>query len=723
MKRRAFTLIEMLTVMAITAILLGIIVTPVVQSINLVKLGDAYNQAQENARIELDKISREISNGAGVRDNSGDNGAIAVEVPTGPGSVNPTTTVLLPYSKLDIVNFSQGIPGPNGTFVNPTTGKIDPTLTAPKGQVNLPVTPGTTITRYYIALRQPLIPVPQGAPLNPNINPYFNPYNGLLMAISGGQDNLYVLYKATVAPYIWTQNQATGVWSYGVNTNFFATDANGNIILDDPYFMIPDGTATKAARIQNWIDASVVQTQVSRFDMIAPIYNKQSRQVDYVQDAAGDFVPQLISLLQFRADQQTTEPAQALTAMKLGNENDQMNAVGSDVFRTKFGGWSQPVISINASVNGQPGAQLTIQDLTRSDGSVGFSEYLGGTELFDVSDYIGLSSSGTRYPFSLALQSTLNRFNWIPGGGTNLANFEPMTFDSAAGKIYASFPISDVGLNALPPTVADPTGSRPNEPLVNEGTETTPFTNADSGAVFGGPGFTVNDAFNHAYSLVSSSTTTSDQTVNVKRIIDLRVTPNEDGTYGPLFPSSTANMATGNVVVANNPNGFPRAAIVPGSDVVYGPDQNPGPNYGNQVRYTRIAQGNPGPDQYRINYANETIPSNFASYFTAAELAGYNPNVYDPTNIVSAVFQPQYMAGCIVLDSDPTQPIPNTVPFKVYYRFQFTQPSDTVSVNYQSRQIMHLLLTIQTYPQATNEPNPQMVTLETTASVRNFLRS
>lgn len=714
MKRRAFTLIEMVTVIAITAILLTIIVVPVIQSVNLVNLGSAYNQAQENARIELDKISREISNSAGVRDNSGDSGSVAVEVPTGPGSINPTTTVLLPYSKLDIVNFAQGQPNAGGGFVNPTTGKVDPTLIAPKGQVNLPVAPGTTITRYFIGLRAPLTAG------SPNLNPYYNPYNGLLMAMGAGQDNLYVLYRATVNPFVWSFDKVTKVWSYQVNTNLFATDVNGNIILDDPYFMIPDGTVAKATRIQNWLTASVVETQVSRFDMIAPIYNRQTRLVDYVFNGAGDYIPQLISLLQFKADQQSTEPATAMTALKLGNENDEMTAVGADVFRTKFGSWSQPTVTVNQNFTN---TAVTIQSLTRSDGSVGFSEYFNGTELFDVSDYMGLNSAGTRYPFSLALQATLNRINWIPGGGQNLANFEPMWFDSSAGKIYGSFPISDVGLNVLPPTLQDPNGTRPNQPLVGAGSQTTPFTNSDPGAVYGGPGFTINDAFNRAYSVVSSSTTTSDQAVNVKRIIDLRVTPNEDGTFGPLYPTASNNLPAANVVVSNNPNGFPRASIVPGSDVVYGPDQNPGPNYGNQVRYTRITQGNPGPDQYRINYANAVLPSNFNSYFTPAELAGFNPNTYDPTNIVSAVFQPQYMAGCIILNSDPTQPLPNTVPFKVYYRFQFTQSTDAVSVNYQSRQIMHLLLTISTYPQASNEPNPQMVTLETTATVRNFLRS
>ena len=73
----------------------------------------------------------------------------------------------------------------NGAFIDPVTGKEDPTLENPKGQVMLPVAPGSTLVRYWIGLRDPF-------------SPYNNPYDGLLLARNGQRDNLYVLYRAEV---------------------------------------------------------------------------------------------------------------------------------------------------------------------------------------------------------------------------------------------------------------------------------------------------------------------------------------------------------------------------------------------------------------------------------------------------------------------------------------------------------------------------------------------
>lgn len=705
MKRRAFTLIEMLTVIVITAILLSIIVVPVMQSVNLVSLASSYNQAQQNARDLLTEISREVANSAGVRDNSGQNGAVAVTVPTGPGSTNPTVTLLLPYSKLDIVNVAQGSPasGPNYGYNNASIGKVDPTLQGPKGQVVLPIAPGTTITRYFIALRDPL------AADGVSAASYNDPYSGILMARSGGQDNLYVLYKATVSPYKWNTANNT----YAVNTDFFQVDGSGRPILDDPYFMVPDGTAAKAAVITHWIQSAKVVTQLSRFDMIQPDYNKATGKAIYKLDTNGDYVPQLVSLLQFRPELIPSQTATAQTPYRLGAEGDNSGSYGPDVFRTQYGGWSEPIINIT-----QPdGTVLTTTDTTRSDASVGFSQYAGATELFDVSAYLASIGGVQKYPFSYSLQQTLNRSNWIAGSPALAASFEPISFDSVAGKVYGSFPISEVGINPLPPTASDPSGARANLPMAAEGTQLNYQADPQTTAVFGGTGYAVNDAFNRAMSQFP------DQAGNIKRIIDLRVTPNEDGTYGPLFPTQTANFPAANVVVSGNQNGFARAAIVPGSEVVYGPDQNPGPNYGNEVRYTRISTGNPGPNQYRINYAGQTPPAGFLTNFTAAELNGFDPNVYDPNSFVSAMMSWAWAPGVITLNSDPNQPIPNTVPFRISYRFEFTNQNDAVSVSYGTRQVLSLLITIRTYPQSSSTPNPQEVTLKSTAAVRNFIRS
>jgi hypothetical protein len=129
---------------------------------------------------------------------------------------------------------------------------------------------------------------------------------------------------------------------------------------------------------------------------------------------------------------------------------------------------------------------------------------------------------------------------------------------------------------------------------------------------------------------------------------------------------------------------------------------------------------------------------------TATELGSFDPGNYDPTNFVSAVLQPQYKAGYIAFDSDPALPIPLgytpqgstsvvPVPIKVDFRFQFTGTlpnsvltagqgaSDVFAVDYDTRQLMQVLLTIRNYPQSTM-PNPQSVTLKATAAIRNYAR-
>ncbi len=157
--------------------------------------------------------------------------------------------------------------------------------------------------------------------------------------------------------------------------------------------------------------------------------------------------------------------------------------------------------------------------------------------------------------------------------------------------------------------------------------------------------YTINDAFNLAWNTYNGTGGHGNLQPNIERFIDLRVTSNIDGTYGPLFPDSNVNINGVHVVIAGNDGSFNRAAIVPGSDQIWGPDQNPGPNYGNEIRYTRTTQ-QPGPNQYRINYVHQPEPANYATLgLSASDLAGFNPAVYDPTNFVSATIQARYMPG------------------------------------------------------------------------------
>ena len=81
------------------------------------------------------------------------------------------------------------------------------------------------------------------------------------------------------------------------------------------------------------------------------------------------------------------------------------------------------------------------------------------------------------------------------------------------------------------------------------------------------------------------------------------------------------------------------------------------------------------------------------------------------------------------LDSDPNVPIPagltgdptNPPLIHVSYRFQFNRPADTIAVDYDSREVIDVLLTVRNFPTGTVNI-PQTLTLQASAAVRNFLR-
>jgi prepilin-type N-terminal cleavage/methylation domain-containing protein len=771
-QRFAFTLIELLTVIAITAVLLTIIVVPVIQSFNLTRQAQAFADAQDRARVLAERISREVGNSVGVRDLSNYvtaniNGqlvnvpanSIAVVVPsvTADGSViakAPSVQVLLPYSKLDILQPAQGAILGSGQYINPNTGFVDPTLTAPKGQVTLPLGQGMSMVRYWIGLRQPT------ADDGLHALPYNDPYSGLLMN-SSGQDNLFVLYRAEVQPYTYQGS------AYKPNTNFFQVDStNPNLIgdEDDPNFFsyIPgvdvatDGTYSltgsginKAKRIAQWQKAARLVSDFSRYDLVLPIYDKSSRKI---RNIGG--VPQLISMAQFRPTRITAETVAGQTATRLGDESVSGAAVSPDVFVTSYGHWSNPVVR-TYPIGWTPGTSASIQsdyEVGRRDINLGNSIFFyqpgidtgddlsAGIQLFSLDAYDKAVSTGTSYPFTQAV-------NTAALNATTRQIFTPYTMNRKSGKIIASFGINEVGLgnpvnskntNNLPMVDANPTGV------------TSAYTPSTDPTLNANPTFasypSINEKFNKIWNDFPGLRP------NIHRFIDLRVQLQGDQlAYSPLYPDPIAGQPTGlgHVLDSSGNTIYSRASIVPGSDQVTGPDELPGPNYGNLVSYTRVTQ-NPGPNQYCINYTDLPQPTDGtgAVNYSIAFPGFNNPKTtYDPTDFSTAVLQPRYKAGYIQLCSDPNVPIPvgsnpaTPAQIQVFYRFQITGKltgytanayqaqaaataaiSDSFAVDYDSRQLIDVLLTVRNYPQSTNNPNPQTVTLKSTASVRNYQR-
>jgi type II secretory pathway pseudopilin PulG len=825
----AFTLIELLTVIAITALLLTIIVVPVIQSFSITRTAQAFGEAQDRARIMTDRIAREIGDAVGVRDlssnfladiyeiTSGGNGVVQTSVPANTVAVvvplvNPDGSqnsnlgeceVLLPYSKLDIMEPSQGQPDPTlptGVFRNPITGKIDPTLKAPKGQVLLPVAQGQTMVRYWIGLRNPVSGDAQTRV------PYNEPYTGFLTAQNGNRDNLFVLYRAEVQPYVYrlpkagtTDPSQQGKQAWRPNLFLFQSDNTSDTQIvdeDDPNFFtfIPTedytpgapgspGTLTasgqaKALRILHWqgqIAANdttpgfwgqkaytTLQSDVSRYDMILPVYDKASRKV---ANTLG--VPKILPLAQFRPTRITAETVAGQTASRLGEESSSGAAIAPDVFTSQYSLWSNPVVR-TYPVGYDPQSTSTVSyQVGRRDPNpeIGLALFgvpnglsddtVAGFELFNMDAYSYAVNTGSVYPFSQALNA--NNSNWLSISNVALRQvFTPYTINAVTGKIITSFNITEVGN----PTV----NLSSNTVFQNDGGENLPYlqTCGTSGIAY--PAGT--DINGNPLDPTVSSGTFSDNAFNsinerfnklwndypwlrpnIDRYMDLRITPQIDGTYSPLYPDPLDQQATGfgRTLDASGHNRYSKSSIVPGTEEVIGPDELPGPHNGLAIRYTRVTQ-NPGPNQYTINYTDIPEPADangnllYSQQFVNPANPVPNPQTtYVSTDFTTAVLQPRYKAGYIKFCSDPNLPIPNGI-VTVTYRFQisgrrvgsiaqvaFAQDAnagnaDSFSVDYDSRQLMNVLLTVRNYPQATNVPNPQTVTLKSSANVRNYIR-
>lgn len=148
---------------------------------------------------------------------------------------------------------------------------------------------------------------------------------------------------------------------------------------------------------------------------------------------------------------------------------------------------------------------------------------------------------------------------------------------------------------------------------------------------------------------------------NIRRFVSL-LDLNNDGVLDP-----PANHLT-----------LPTASIVPGSEIVIGPDQRPGPNYGRLIRYQRVssATATPGPNQYRILY-QDAVPYQEV-------LANYG-------------FAPQLLRGYIELYSDPQTPLPPDTEIYVTFYYRFNLNSDSYAADYQTRRLMNIKMGLKFY--------------------------
>lgn len=193
--KKGFTLLEMMIVVALTVIILGLVFGPLMQTFGLTRRAQIMIRAQDNARLALNQISRDLGDAMYVYDNTRD----PINFPVVDSNGSPTTAQVY-YAKVDLV-----LPRMHGYCTAPDN-KHDPNNVGnprefDRGDESAPVckydgtrlelrpvqplAPDTVIVRYFIALQDPS-------------KPYCNPYAN--KKSDSGDKNMYVLYRAEFSP-------------------------------------------------------------------------------------------------------------------------------------------------------------------------------------------------------------------------------------------------------------------------------------------------------------------------------------------------------------------------------------------------------------------------------------------------------------------------------------------------------------------------------------------
>lgn len=342
-KKRAFTLTELLVVMAITAILLGLLFIPIVQGFNLTRTAQNRVQAQGQARRGLQLVSRELAQAVYVFDN----GATPVVLPLKfPINVNnggaPTTSVtwangqvVYPvhstYSKVDFV--------PAGR-IGGVAGVTDPTTRDVLGgsDVRFPLAPGIRVVRYFIGLRD-------------NSKPYENVFLRTINQFSqDGNVNPFVLYRAEYDP------EDPNLFDFSSNRVNYNSAVDGLAGFNDPNFFYnlqpASSTNVRNGKVgngrtyaQNWKDISTAIVDGPNQDV-----------VNWVKDEAGDLVitSPLRPLISF---QPSTIPSDTATpGFMTAAASEVPNAVPT-MYSTQQAHWTMPYTATIYRAPSRPSSQ------------------------------------------------------------------------------------------------------------------------------------------------------------------------------------------------------------------------------------------------------------------------------------------------------------------------------------------------------------------------------
>ncbi len=664
--RGAFTLIELLVVMAITAILLGLIFGPLVQGFNLTNRARVQAQAQETVRQAMELIQREIADCYLVQtyvDTKGQLNSTVFWVPGPSGNPQP---VLVPYTMLDVQ-----LPARESDLDPAAT--LDPTTMAPvdRGPLLVPLRPSEIRTRFWVGLRNNATVADSTYGGRPSVL-YGNHFEQV--SIPRDQHNPFVLYMARVSPWITVGGRRV------VDTRLFRVDSNGAPIVSDPNFfydnsaaVAPSGVSSSALPgwtdlngdgavniAENWRAIAKPLVPTDKADL-AMVIRESSKAPAYDPDTGDMLISSLVLFQPAYVGNDAGAPSVKRTS-----------AVDTDpAFPTRythrFGSWPETSV------------RLYLHSGDLASGSARYTVY---TPLEWV--------SGSLVPGTA---------KYVSGGSTTDTRFNPMLLNSSYAASVPGQGIPRVDLSQLNDSVPQLLFT------FNSQDGTLDFAVSDladwhdsTGAPVTNPGDVAPLEYDPAF--VNSQKTDDVQALHYLSLLKL---PNgDDARLFKLWNYDSSGAQRRNVV------------IVPGSLIVTGPDQRPGPHQGLKVTYTVLSRTDatetPGPNTCWVNY--QPRKNSGSSPEPKAELGTI---LFDTTDMPTSWRDSDG-------ESHPAAPI--TVTYQVQNNTYFDSSNAlhyaTVRADYITRELMSTALGVRLYD--LNSGQPQQVTLTQKFRIRNTQR-
>ncbi len=716
-RNRGFTLLELLVVMAITTILLGLIFGPMVQGFNLTNRARVQVLAQDTARQAMEIIQRDTANGVFVFDHHLDINKLGLlaDVP------NAVTMWVFDKNKNKVPYY---IPFGIFDFVPPArvqdqnasvpSGQIDPTtgLAINRGDLSLPLAPGRVIVRYWIGLRNNASMDFPGPPSNlpgAAVTPYNNFYDSNtavnpLEKIDFTQHNPAIMYRAVFSPYM--ANLTIG-GQVQVDKRLLKVDASGNPILYDSDFFydnsvagtveLPGGSVTD--KVDGWKDdngdgkVNVCENWRALARAMIPTDRGDAVTIDRDDNGNTNWdlntgLPRLIQRVSFQPTYVGNDAGNPASFVDVHNEAPY---VAPTSYREAHGAWTLPyrLYMFRSALNVNPLQYF-------------YDSGAGDIRMQQYDTQNNALTQDVTAGFKLDARGQLG----------NQARPEIMlSTDVRRGLVNCSFPDSLVlhDLNGVPmPSTFDP--SRVNTEF------DTNYASALNYGASGWPAGREHDIYRMITiaGLFDSATPTI---VGLEPGLNPEIPGNApDGINGPRPPLEQQ---------PDKRSWVPNALIVPGSEVVVGPDMLPGPHYGLPITYTRVPRNTDpkkiGPNEYMINYAD------------VGNMQPVDQN--DPPELqqTQKVLQ---SAGTIIFDSQIDAPdqvkrhaIPYAdangdgkpdVPIVVTYQIQNNKTTDVVKADYLTRELVTVALAVRLYD--FNSGQPQQVNLTQKVQVRNLQR-